>query len=135
MSVPPKVVFAAGGLLWRAETGRSPLALVHRPRHGDWALAKGKLDPGERWQDAALREVREETGFDAELGEFAGVVCYVTRALPKIVLFWNMRARGPSSFTPSEEVDQVVWLSPEEAIARLDHAGERELVADTLRGR
>ena len=134
MRAPNRIVFAAGGLLWRAAPGGSPLAVVHRPRHGDWVLPKGKLDAGERWQDAALREVREETGFDAELGEFAGVVCYESRGLPKIVLFWNMRVRGESSFTSSEEVDQVVWLSPEDAIRRLDHAGEREIVANGVTG-
>ena len=129
MRKPTPMIFAAGGILWKGAPGASPLAVVHRPRHGDWVLPKGKLDPGERWQDAALREVREETGFDAELGEFAGVVSYDVSGVPKVVLFWNMRSRGESSFAPSEEVDQVAWLSPAEAIRRLDHDGEKSLVA------
>jgi len=128
------MIFAAGGVLWRGVPGASAVAVVHRPRHGDWVLPKGKLDPGERWQDAALREVREETGFEADLGEFAGVVSYAVSGIPKVVLFWNMRCRGESAFTPSEEVDQVVWLEPEEAMQRLDHEGER-LLLEALRGR
>lgn len=123
------MVFAAGGILWKDVPGASPVAVVHRPRHGDWVLPKGKLDPGERWQDAALREVKEETGFDADLGEFAGVVAYAASGYPKVVLFWNMRCRGESTFRPSEEVDQVVWLSPEEALRRLDHEDEKRLLA------
>lgn len=131
---PARFIFAAGGLLWRAAPGASHLAVVHRPRHGDWALPKGKLEPGERWQDAALREVREEAGFEAVLGEFAGVVCYETRGRPKVVLFWHMLARGEPSWTPSEEVDEVAWLSSREAIRRLDHAGERALIDSQIRG-
>ena len=45
------------------------VAVVHRPRYDDWSLPKGKLDAGERWRDAALREVREETGMRCELGD------------------------------------------------------------------
>lgn len=129
------MIFAAGGILWKAAPGDSPLAVVHRPRHGDWVLPKGKLDPGERWQDAALREVKEETGFDADLGEFAGVVGYEVSGVPKVVLFWHMRSRGESTFTPTEEVDQVVWLSPEQAMRRLDHDGEKGLLAARITGR
>jgi len=123
------MIYAAGGILWKAAPLASPLAVVHRPRHGDWVLPKGKLERGERWQDAALREVWEETGIHAELGEFAGVVSYEVSGVPKVVLFWNMLARGDSSFTPSQEVDEVAWLSLADAIRRLDHEGEKSLLA------
>ena len=53
-------VKAAGGVVRR--DGR--IAVVHRPRYDDWSLPKGKLDPGETWEEAALREVREETGLE-----------------------------------------------------------------------
>ena len=46
--------------------GRTVL-LVHRPKYDDWSLPKGKLDPGESWEDAALREVEEEIGFQADI--------------------------------------------------------------------
>ena len=122
------MIHAAGGILWRRGAEGPLVAVVHRPRHRDWGLPKGKLDAGERWQDAALREVREETGYHAELGEFAGVVAYESHGAPKIVLFWNMRARGEPSFEPGEEVDAVEWLRPEEAVRRLDYADERDLL-------
>ncbi len=123
-------IFAAGGILWRDGPDGKRLAVVHRPRHGDWVLPKGKLDPGEQWQDAALREVREETGYNAELGEFAGLVCYEILGIPKIVLFWNMEARGESTFVPGEEVDEVVWLTRADALRRLDHDDERRLLTE-----
>src|SRR5918998_4427047 len=50
---------AAGGVV-TGDDGR--VLLVHRPRYDDWTLPKGKLDAGESFEDAALREVEEETG-------------------------------------------------------------------------
>ena len=44
------------------------VALVHRPRYDDWSWPKGKLDPGEEWPVAAVREVWEETGLRVRLG-------------------------------------------------------------------
>ena len=61
-----KRVEAAGGVVVR--TGAGPeVAVVHRPRYDDWSLPKGKLDPGESFEDAALREVEEETGVRCRL--------------------------------------------------------------------
>src|SRR5919107_5088546 len=64
-SMEPDEVRAAGGLIVR--DGR--VAVVHRPKYDDWSLPKGKLDPGEGFVEAALREVEEETGFRARLGK------------------------------------------------------------------
>src|SRR3954464_3521077 len=62
-------VKAAGGVV-RREDGT--IAIVHRPRYDDWSLPKGKLDPGESWEEAAVREVEEETGVRAREGGAAG---------------------------------------------------------------
>ncbi|MFQ5349690.1 MAG: NUDIX domain-containing protein, partial [Thermoanaerobaculia bacterium] len=56
-----RVIEAAGGILWRRSAGFAELAVIHRPRHRDWSLPKGKRDRGESWQQTALREVVEET--------------------------------------------------------------------------
>ena len=64
MAVDPEQaeVKAAGGVVWRRGGDGIELAVAHRPRYDDWSLPKGKLDRGESWEDAALREVEEEIG-------------------------------------------------------------------------
>ena len=58
---------AAGGVVCRRGAGGIEVAVVHRPRRDDWSLPKGKLDPGESWEAAALREVHEEIGLRCRL--------------------------------------------------------------------
>ena len=128
------VILAAGGIVWRDAPRGRELALIHRPRYHDWTLPKGKLQPGERWQKGARREVREETGFDVELREFAGACGYMTRNAPKVVLFWHMEVTGECRFAPEDpaEVDGVEWLTVPEALRKLTHVPERRLLAEAL---
>jgi 8-oxo-dGTP diphosphatase len=123
------VVRAAGGVVWRAETSGPRLAVIHRPRRRDWSLPKGKLDESESWEEAALREVEEETGCVARISSFAGATWYVPRRAPKIVLYWHMELVEEGELDAGDEVDEVAWLAPADAIARLDYAGERRIVA------
>jgi 8-oxo-dGTP diphosphatase len=84
--------------------------VVHRPRYDDWSLPKGKLDAGESFEEAARREVGEETGLRCELGDELPPVSYADRhGRPKLVRYWAMSPVG-GSFVPSEEVDEVRWL-------------------------
>ena len=56
-------VLAAGGVVWRrTNSAKVEVLLVHRPKYDDWTLPKGKLEPGESFKEAAVREVEEETG-------------------------------------------------------------------------
>ncbi len=125
------LIRAAGGVLWRLD-GREPrVAIVHRPRRADWSLPKGKLGRGERWEAAALREVREETGCTARLGRFAGLVFYsVAERTPKVVLFWNMTLVRERPLEPGDEVDEVRWLGLRAALSRLTYEGERRVLED-----
>ncbi len=124
---------AAGGLLWRqGQDGRRRLAVVHRPHRKDWSLPKGKLEDAEPWDQAALREVHEETGCEARLGSFAGVLHYVPKRTPKVVVFWNMELQAEGPILHADEVDEVAWLTPDEALKRLTHDTERELVREVV---
>jgi ADP-ribose pyrophosphatase YjhB (NUDIX family) len=120
-------VRTAGGVLW--QPGRAPrLAVIHRPRQDDWTLPKGKLLAGEGWHGAALREVHEETGCTARLATFAGATCYEVRRGLKIVLYWNMELEREGALERLDEVDEVRWLSPGDALEQLEHPRERRLL-------
>jgi 8-oxo-dGTP pyrophosphatase MutT (NUDIX family) len=131
--LPVKIIAAAGGLIWRPTSDGRELIVIRRRRHQDWTLPKGKVKPGESWLQCAMREVREETGFDVEVESHAGWVCYETGDITKVVRFWNVKPVGQSHFESSEEVLSVHWLAPQDAIKRLDHDGERDLVAQASR--
>jgi 8-oxo-dGTP pyrophosphatase MutT (NUDIX family) len=115
-------VHAAGGVLWRRVEGRVLVAVVHRPRYDDWSLPKGKLDKGEAGVLAAVREIREETGWDAVAGRTLGESRYRVldggRDVPKTVRWWAMRATS-GEFVPGPEVDRLVWLDVEAAQRRV----------------
>jgi 8-oxo-dGTP diphosphatase len=120
---------AAGGLLWRETPGGRQIAVIRRNRHADWTLPKGKLEPGEAWEDAALREVHEETGYRARLGAFAGALAYQVDGRPKVVRYWHMQAVHDAPDSPIDpEVSRVEWLPVEEAIRRLQYPLERALL-------
>jgi 8-oxo-dGTP pyrophosphatase MutT (NUDIX family) len=121
---------AAGGLLWRRTPEALKIVVVNRSRYGgDWSLPKGKLKPGESWLEAALREVKEETGHDVRTLSFAGAIAYLTEKGPKIVRFWNMAVSGVGrSNVDVSEVAKVTWLLPSEAMERLSYTLERAMV-------
>ena len=122
------IVRAAGGVVLRATGHGVEAAAVHRPKYGDWSLPKGKLDPGEDWTDAALREVAEETGFRCELVRELEPVRYRDRkGREKLVRWWMMRPLA-GEFTPTDEVDELRWLAPDGALELLDYEHDRELV-------
>ncbi len=83
-------VEAAGGVVVRD----GMVLLVHRPRYDDWTLPKGKLDPGESFEDAALREVEEETGLRCRLVRELPSTQYAVSGRPKLVRYWLMDAGG-----------------------------------------
>ncbi len=127
-----RLIQAAGGLVWRQGSNGRELAVIHRRRYQDWSLPKGKLKNGESWRQAALREVLEETGCEVLLGDFAGQIDYVVGGTPKRVLFWHMQTVADCQFHPNEEVDAIEWLSPGQALERLNYAGERALLSHWL---
>lgn len=119
---------AAGGLLWHSSGASWEIALIHRSRYDDWSLPKGKLKYGESWQQAALREVLEETGYSAQLAGFAGAVAYTTIQGPKVVRFWHMLAGEKVAELADDEVSEVLWLKREEALNKLQYPLDRALL-------
>ncbi len=110
------LVRAAGGVVWRRGDGGDEVLLVHRQRYDDWSFPKGKLDPGETWEEAAIREVREEAAVVVRLGaELEGAAYDDNKGRPKQVRYWAMTVESEEPFTPDDEVDEIVWVGLEEA--------------------
>lgn len=125
----------AGGILWRETPRGRQVAVVHRRRQGDWSFPKGRLDSGERWRSAALREVAEETGCSAVIHRFAGAKLFVNRRQPKLVLYWHMGIVEEGAVEVGDEVDEVAWLSRRDALSILDHRSDRLLLLRAMANR
>ena len=121
---------AAGGVVVR--DGR--VLLVHRPRYDDWTFPKGKLDPGESFEEAAVREVEEETGLRCTLGDELASTRYDVGGRPKLVRYWLMTPESEAAFEENDETDDLRWLTPEEAGTFLTYARDRELLRIAVRG-
>jgi 8-oxo-(d)GTP phosphatase len=125
-----RIVYAAGAVLWRPTESANPgleIAVIHRPRYHDWSLPKGKVDPGETAPVAAVREVLEETGHGAFLGRRLDMVSYPIEAGVKKVYYWAARSTG-GEFIPGKEVDELIWLPADDALARLTYPHDRKML-------
>jgi 8-oxo-dGTP pyrophosphatase MutT (NUDIX family) len=126
-------VLAAGGIVWRRGEDGPEIVIVHRPKYDDWSLPKGKLDEGEDFEAAALREVEEETGLRARLGPQLGETSYRDRRdRLKLVRYYEMQPEGDAEFVPTDEVDELRWLTPAQAKSQLTYDFDRELVEKAL---
>jgi 8-oxo-dGTP diphosphatase len=125
-------VRAAGGVLVRTGTEGPEVAVIHRPKYGDWSLPKGKLDEGENFEQAALREVEEETGMRAELGPELSSLSYRDRkGRTKLVRYWLMQVVD-GEFHPGFEVDELRWLDPDSAQELLSYKHDAKLVREAM---
>jgi len=129
--------FSAGGVVVR--NGEVAVVVPFREspqRRRVLALPKGHIDPGESPEEAAAREVREETGVDAELVDKLGDIRYwyqrAGRRIFKVVSFFLFRYRSGSIDDHDHEIEEVRWMPLEQAARELTFPGEREMVARAL---
>ena len=130
-----RVVVAGGGVVLRTLDDDPHVLVVHRPRYDDWSLPKGHLDAGEDPQEAAVREVAEETGVRARIVAPAGTtehpVTLAEGSATKRVHWFVMHpsdTTDPSARPADEEVDVAAWWPVIRALTDLTHAGERALL-------
>lgn len=130
----PVEIWAAGGIVVRDGEQAVEVLVVHRPRREDWSLPKGKLDPGESFEQAAVREIREETGFECELGEPVATIRYLdAKGRTKAVVYFPAVVTS-GEFVPNTEVDECRWLDVAAAVELLTYPHDRDLVQRVTTG-
>ncbi|MEO7061685.1 MAG: NUDIX hydrolase [Lapillicoccus sp.] len=133
----PSVIPAAGTVPWRRRRGALEVAVVHRPKYDDWSWPKGKLDPGEDWPVAAVRETEEETGLEVRLGIPLPPTAYTVldrmgQPASKQVRYWAAEVVGGAGHLENE-IDEVSWLDVSTAHDKLDYARDREQLRAVVR--
>jgi len=130
MAETTQVIYAAGAVLWRQVSKKKiEIAVIHRPRYDDWSLPKGKLDPNESMIACAYREVMEETGYTPVFGPEIGEATYEVAEGTKLVKYWAAQAVGePVGTIDHSEVDELLWLDPENARDKLTLEDDKQLI-------
>lgn len=133
------VVIAAGVVCWRDNLGAIEIAVVHRDAQNDVTLPKGKVDPGESVQEAAVRETFEETGIRVHLGAPLGTSEYtMPGGRDKVVHYWaakaSEKAMAVATFTPNAEIASVEWVALDALRDYLSYDRDRD-VLDRFRER
>jgi 8-oxo-dGTP pyrophosphatase MutT (NUDIX family) len=124
---PTDLIRAAGGVVYRSQGHQVEIACIYREARGDWTFPKGKLDKGETFEEAALREVWEETGMRCSIERFVGTTNYTHRkGKPKIVAYYLMSV-DEGEFSANDEVDELVWLPLEAVREHLTWDRDQEL--------
>ncbi|MDO5662066.1 MAG: NUDIX hydrolase [Brachybacterium sp.] len=132
-ATPP--VLAAGALLWRDGEDGIEVLLVHRPRYDDWSIPKGKLDAGETFPAAAVREVAEETGYQIRLHRpLPPSVYLLPDGRTKLVQYWSATVRSRIASGPDnpKEIDEVRWVALDQADRMITRQSDH-LQVDALR--
>jgi 8-oxo-dGTP pyrophosphatase MutT (NUDIX family) len=129
--------FSAGGLVVRRMRGRPYIAAVRLKGGTVLALPKGHIEPGESGAEAAVREVREETGVQGRLVEKLDDIKYWysrdgARVLKVVSFFLLAYSSGSVRNHQPEEVEAAEWVPLEEAPARLSYRGEKEMARAAL---
>jgi 8-oxo-dGTP pyrophosphatase MutT (NUDIX family) len=126
---------SGGAVLWNRE-GETCVALIATRRKTRWGLPKGAVSEGETSEQAALREVREETGLEAKIVRPLDTIEYYFRAgdtlIRKRVDFYLMEYVAGTLTPQLSEVDDVEWVELSEAIRRASFESERKLLEMAL---
>jgi 8-oxo-dGTP pyrophosphatase MutT (NUDIX family) len=123
---------SAGGIVFRHEPDLQFLMILDA--YGRWTFPKGHVEEGESPQQAAVREIEEETGITGSIGDEVGETRYTYHhprrgRVHKTVIFYLVRYLGGRVRPREGEVVQAEWVLPEEAARRVDYDGYDGLVA------
>ena len=127
-----RTVRAAGTIVVRDTVDGPLVCIVRRERRQDWSLPKGKLEPGETFPAAAIRETFEETGHQVVLGPPLTTQSYEALGRPKIVRYWRAAEVASHPWSPDGEVAEVAWVTPHQAREQLTYPRDADLVDEAL---
>jgi len=126
-----KAVSAGGVVVREGDTGPE-VVICGRDSDGVWGLPKGTLDAGESLEEAAVREVSEETGLQVEIVKKIGVVEYwfvwEGVRIHKWVHHYLMRTTGGNTADHDAEYERVEWLPVETALRTLTFGNDKRMV-------
>ena len=131
-----KFEISAGGVVFRRRNSGAEVAMISLKGGEVWALPKGLVEKGESLEEAALREVREETGLSAKIVERIDKIDYwfywkegdEKVKHHKIVYFYLMEYTGGSTADHDQEVEEVRWFPIDEAIEIASYKTERKVL-------
>ena len=134
---PTKTQVSAGGVAFRIQAGRLQVALISVSEDGRWQLPKGIVSSGESTEEAALREVREETGLETEPVGLIDKIEYwyfsksagKTVRFHKFVYFYLLRFVSGDTRDHDHEVNEARWVEIDEAQEMLAFENEKKVVA------
>jgi 8-oxo-dGTP pyrophosphatase MutT (NUDIX family) len=135
-AIPTKTQISAGGVVFRRRDAGVEVALISVGERNRWQLPKGLVDAGESAEEAAVREAREETGIETEIGALVDKIEYWYYAtnrggrvrFHKFVHFYLLRYLSGDVRDHDAEVNEARWVEIDEARAMLAFAGERKVV-------
>lgn len=126
---------SAGGVIYRRRERQVEVALIHTGKR--WGLPKGHVEAGERVEETAVREVREETGLLGKLDRKLGQISYAYRGksrdgrpvrIAKRVTFFLLEYVEGEVHGHDYEVEEARWFPLDEAFAKLSFATERKMM-------
>jgi 8-oxo-dGTP pyrophosphatase MutT (NUDIX family) len=125
-----KTILAAGAVIYKIENDEILFALIHRAFYDDWSFPKGKIDNQESPQEAALREILEETNLEVEFEQELPQQKYVVKGETKIVYYWLAKLKRDLGFITNSEVDEICWLTKEKALNQLTYPLDRLMLSE-----
>lgn len=130
--MPIKREFSAGGVVFKKDVEKI-LVVIYKPESRDtWQLPKGWIDEGETSQEAAVREVREEAGVEAEIIQKIDTIKFFFnwegQKILKTVTFYLMRYLSGNVEDHGWEAENAEWVEIDEAQGRLTFTSEKEIV-------